>query len=244
MPMTRPFYEHTPEDDQASMNANTAFHMGQWQAFIGKEPMETNPVQEVVIAARYPSFYRHEHNQLTDEQTTKSKQLFNDVFDDLILYDLEKVRVYNGAKRPTARLSMSLEVDGERYVLSLKDDSTNVSDEVNIDFPRRDSEKNTREISIQRVEDGYGRENWFYRQGTDGIIRRFDKGDAYALRTLSRITNTESLLQASSSGLKSSDEYIENMRLNEDMGFNLQPVSPNELEGFRLFIIEAKKHTL
>ena len=244
MPMKRPFYEHTPDDDQASMNANTAFHMGKWQAFTGRELTDVNPVQEVVITTRYPSFYQHEHNQLTDEQATKSKQLFNDVFDDLMLHSLKKVRVYNGAKRPTARLSMSMEVDGERYILSLKDDSTNVSDEVNMDFPHRDSEKVTREISIQRVEDGYGRENWFYRQGTDGIIRRFDKGDAYALRTLSRITNTESLLQASSSGLKSSDEYIENMRLNEDMGFNLQPVSPNELEGFRLFIIEAKKHTL
>ncbi len=244
MLMKRPSYEHTPDDDQASMNANTAFHMGKWQAFTGRELTDMNPVQEVVITARYPSFYRHDHNQLTDEQTTKSKQLFNDVFDDVILYDLEKVRVYNGAKRPTARLSMSLEVDGERYVLSLKDDSSNVSDEVDIDFPLRDSEKITREIAIQRIEDGYGRENWFYRQGTDGIIRRFDNGDAYALRNLNRITNTESLLQASSSGLKSSDEYIDNMRLDEDMGFNLQPVTPYELEGFRLFIIEAKKHTL
>ena len=244
-------HEHTVADDIASANADAAFEQGKWQEFTGQE-LASDPVTN---DSNYPDFYRPvaEHQALNAEELSKASNSFNTLFDDLMLQGMDEVKQFESIKgRPTASLLRRIEVDGQTFTLSLEDKSLGDPNNDTHGISFRDSERNTRQISLQRSDDkGYGREYWSYRLGADGTVRRWDGGDATAKRQKERElgieqpkmlgegSTLEDIGKAALLGIKSITEGLPNDRLEEDMGLNNQPVSPNEIDGLKVFISQA-----
>ena len=113
-------YEHTPADDLAAANADVAFEEGKWQQFTGGELIDPPEFIESKVDHKesktdegftYPEFYKHEHEQLTEEQLKESSKIFNTLFDDVMLDGMTEVKRYEIIKdKPTAELLRSIEV--------------------------------------------------------------------------------------------------------------------------------------
>lgn len=203
----------------------------------------------------YPDFYQptEAHKPLEVEQFETSRRTFDDLFDDVMLRNMEDVNQYeiiSGAS--TATLLKHIEVDGQKYTLSLEDRAMSAERDLDSSGSWRDSEKITRQIDLQRIDGVYGREYWSYRLGADGIVRRWDGGDMWGKRKKerklgieeSRFSNSnETPEEIAALALANMQDLIEdgipNARLEEDMGLNNQPVSPEELEGLRSFLDNA-----
>lgn len=203
----------------------------------------------------YPDFYKHvdDMNTLTAEQLDESRQLFDSLFDDVMLRHMGDVRVFGAnTNSQHASLLKKIEINGQTYTLSLNDRGIRDPESSN-EYRFRDSEKLQRIINLQRTdEQGYGREHWSYRLCEDGIIRRMDLGDTWGKmlkekelgiegpKNLSGDETPEEMAQAIQASLRNLTEGIPNSRLEEDMGINNQPVSPEELAGLKAFIDGAK----
>ena len=203
----------------------------------------------------YPNFYEPTEGRppLGVEQLTETTQTFNGLFDELMLHGMDKVKQFEAIKgRPTANLLRLIEVDGQTYSLTLKDKSPRdlASERHGITF--RDSESFTREISLQRIAEGYGREGWSYRLGTDGKVRRWDDGDVIAKMRknqelgiegpimLDGNEKNEDIRQFALASIQSIiTDVIPNSRLAEDMGLNNQPVTTEEIKGLQDFLARA-----
>jgi hypothetical protein len=140
-------------------------------------------------------------------------------------------------------------VDDQQYTLSLEDISPRGPRSVHNEVSFRDSETHARVIDLQRIEKGCGREYWSYRLGSDGVVRRWDGGDMFAKGQKERELGIEEPLMLDQHPTREEmigalvvernnliENVIPNGRLEEDMGFNNQPVSPEELEGLRDFL--------
>lgn len=104
------------------------------------------------------------------------------------------------------------------------------------------SERVRKEISLQRIVSGYGRDGFSYRLFADGVVRRYDGGDPYANPDRRALSIEEliasdnmprdelvDLVQNSRERLVSVD--IPNQRLEREMGLQLQPIGLEELDG-------------
>lgn len=242
-------YEHAIADDIASANADAAFKQGKWQEFTGQDL-----ASEPVIKSNYPDFYRpvEEHQVLDAEELAKASKSFNTLFDDLMLQGMDKVQQFEFIKgRPTANLSRRIDVDGQTFSLSLEEVSLGKPNNDTFGISFRDSERHTRLINLQRIDESYGREYWSYRLGADGIVRRWDGGDVTDKKIKERELGIEQpkmlgegstpqdLGKAALTGIKNITEGLPNARLEEDMGLNNQPVSPDEIDGLKAFISRA-----
>lgn len=202
----------------------------------------------------YPNFYKPAEGQppLEEEQLAETSQAFNGLFDDLMLQGMDSVEVYEDIKdMPVASLIRKIEVDGQQYTLALNETSPRDSNSETNDITFRDSETITRDISLQRISEGYGREYWSYRLGADGTVRRWDGGDFTAKRRKNQELGIEEPLMQS--GGKTREEIkklahaaVENLldqlpndRLEEDMGLNNQPVAADEIYGLQEFLTRA-----
>lgn len=205
-------------------------------------------------SSNYPDFHKPAPSDtLEPEELKRVRGTFNDFFDDLMLRHMDAVKQFKLSSRTSADLSANVVADGEEYSIHLEDrgerDGENRS---GIQF--RDSEKLQRIIYLQRKDGVYGREHWSYRLGADGIVRRWDGGDAYgkleeerklgiAKRPLSfdDDVSVEAAAAIARKGLEDLvDNGIPNTRLEEDMGLNNQPVTLEEIQGLKDFIARAE----
>lgn len=178
-------------------------------------------------ATHYPNFYEPTEGRtpVGSEQLAETTQAFNGLFDDLMLQGMDKVERFEPIEgRPTANLLRLIEVDGQTYSLALEDKSLKDSDSDAHGTTFRDSERTTRQISLQRIYESYGREYWSYMLGADGTVRRWDSGDVAAKMR---------------KDLELGVGSISNSRLEEDMGLNNQPVTPDEIRGLQDFLARA-----
>jgi hypothetical protein len=205
----------------------------------------------------YPDFYQPVEARPNPEakQLQEASEVFSGLFDDLMLQNMDGVRRFESIKgKPEASLLKHIEDDGEKYTLSLSDRSTqSTNDTSGVSF--RDSEKITRDLSLQRIEGGYGREYWSYRMGADGIVRRWDGGDFTAKRQKERELGIEPKMLRGDEPIEEmgrivlnnlndlTQNGIPNGQLEEDMGLNLQPVTPDELKGLQAFLSKANPVT-
>ena len=250
--------EHTIADDEASAKADAAFAQGKWQEFTGQELAPDH----IINSSNYPDFYRpvEERQDLDAEALAKASESFRELFNDLMLQDMDEVRQFESTPgRPTARLSKHIVVGGQTFSLNLVDKHTDENSD-DIDSRFRSSEKISREISMQRIDKGYGREHWSYRLGADGVVRRYDLGDITGKNIKERelgieqpkmlglgedLTREEvqdmalSGIDMTLSGIARIVEALPNNRLEEDMGLNNQPVSSDEIDGLKGFISKA-----
>jgi len=203
----------------------------------------------------YPNFYEPTEGRppVEAEQIIEAAKKFNELFDDLMLQGMAEVRVFDSIKgRPTANLLKQILVDGQTYTLSLEDKGLSDSDSETHGISFRDSERITRDISLQRTDKGYGREYWSYRLGDDGTVRRWDVGDVTAKRRkerklgierpelLSSDVSLDKIVKLAHSGIESLiNDSIPNSRLEEDFGINNQPVTPDEIRGLQEFLAKA-----
>ncbi len=173
----------------------------------------------------------------TPEDAPEVAKRFNSLFDDLMLAHMSDVKQFeNIPGRPTASLILDLHISGERYTVGLREAGRSATEAS--DF--RPSELYTRAISLQRIDEGKGREHWSYRLGSDGVIRRFDIADSsQKVHTIDSVPRDASdrKVEATQSAI---DEVINttipNNRLEEDMGINNQPVSNDDIDGLIGFI--------
>lgn len=244
-------HKHTQADDIASAKADEAFNQGKWEEFTGAELLSS---PEANNDSRYPAFYQTSDERITlgAEQLEAGSQAYNGLFDDLMLQGMDDVKRFESIKdRPTASLLRHIEVDGQKYTLALRDKGTSDPNDNTHGISFRDSETITREISLQIIDDGRGREYWSYRLGADGVVRRWDGGDFTAKRQkerelgiegpemLSEGATIEEIGKTALTGIKSITEGIPNSRLEEDMGLNNQPASPDEIQGLQDFLSRA-----
>ncbi|MFZ1324295.1 MAG: hypothetical protein WAQ57_04025 [Candidatus Saccharimonadales bacterium] len=203
----------------------------------------------------YPNFYEPAEGRspIDPEQLAEAAQIFNSLFDDLMLQGMPEVKQFETIKgRPTASLLWKIEVDGQAYTLALEDESPREPDSNILGIVFRDSERITRQISLQRIDGIYGREHWAYRYGADGVVRRWDGGDVTAKRRKDRALGIEEPKMPSSGKTikeigqvvlanmhRLTADTIPNSRLEEDMGLNNQPVTPNEMWGLHGFLARA-----
>lgn len=206
-------------------------------------------------ATNYPNFYEPTEGRtpVGTEQLIETTQSFNGLFDDLMLQSMDKVKQFESLKgRPTANLLRRIEEDGQTYTLGLVDKSPREPDSNTQGITFRDSESITREISLQRIDEGYGREYWSYRLGADGTVRRWDGGDVTAKsrknrelgieepRRLSGDETIEDVERFMLDSIRSiTTDYIPSSRLEEDLGLNNQPVTPDEIRGLQDFLARA-----
>lgn len=206
-------------------------------------------------ATHYPNFYEPTEGRLPvdAEQVEETAQTFNGLFDDLMLQGMNEVKHFESIKgQPTANLLRRIEVDGQTYTLALEDKSLRDPSNEAHGVSFRDSERTTRQISLQRIDEGYGREYWSYRLGADGTVRRWDMGDATAKRRkdkelgiegpkmLSGDETFEEMGRVVLANIQSlTTDAIPNGRLEEDMGLNNQPVTPDEVRGLQDFLARA-----
>lgn len=206
-------------------------------------------------ASNYPSFYEPTEGRppVVSEQLTQTSQTFNGLFDDLMLQGMDQVKQFESIKgRPTANLLRHIEVDGQTYSLALEDKSQRGPDSETHGISFRDSERTTRQISLQRKDGVYGREYWSYRLGADGTVRRWDGGDVIAKKRKERelgiegpkmLSGDETLEEMGRVVLANiqslAADAIPNGRLEEDMGLNNQPVTPDEIRGLQDFLAKA-----
>ena len=197
-------------------------------------------------ANNYPNFHKPFEGQpaLSKEQLVETSQEFSELFDDLMLQGMVDVKRYESTKgHPTANLFRRIDVDGQEYTLSLRDKSTNDPRSNDSGISLRDSEIIVRAISLQRIDDRHGREYWSYRLGADGIVRRLDKGDIIAKKRENKDLDAEETgdiaKDAARSLLRLTEDTIPNSRLEEDMGLNNQPVTPDEIQGLQVFLDSA-----
>jgi len=180
--------------------------------------------------SRYPQFYQaNTFTELSQEQLNESSLAFNDLISDLLLENMADVKQFNAIQDSTnANLLKKIVVDGIEYTVAIKDYIKSNSEDNSLGIKFRNSEIINREISVQRIDDGYGREFWSYRLGPDGVVRRWDGGNI--TDKLKREKELDSVIKS-----------IPNSRLEEDMGQNNQPVSPDEIKGLREFIHSASE---
>ena len=242
--------EHTIADDEASAKADAAFAQGKWQEFTGQD-LVPDPI---INNSNYPDFYRpvEERQDLDAEALAKASESFRELFNDLMLQDMDEVRQFESTPgRPTARLSKHIVVDGQTFSLNLVDKHTDENSD-DIDSRFRSSEKISQEISMQRIDKGYGREHWSYRLGADGVVRRYDLGDITGKKKerelgieqpkmlgLGEDLTRKEVQDMALSGIARIVEELPNNRLEEDMGLNNQPVSSDEIDGLKGFISKA-----
>lgn len=166
---------------------------------------------------------------------------------------MSNVRRFETIKgRPRLSLSRRIDVDGQTYSFYLEDRSPRELGSNSLGVSFRDSEIITREISLQRIQDGFGREYWSYRLCADGVVRRWDGGDFTEKRQKERELGIEG--PKMSSGNETVEEMgriilsnlngivndgIPNSRLEEDMGINNQPVTIDEIQGLQGFLARA-----
>ncbi len=203
--------------------------------------------------SNYPDFYKSTEGQskLGTEELIQTNQAFNELFDDLMLIDMEIVKRFESFNdRPVANLLKKIVVDGQKYTLNLEDKSQRDPKSETPDITWRDSEIIIRDISLQRSDGVYGREYWSYRLGADGIVRRWDGGDITAKTRNERelgikepkIRGNETLDELGKlalAGLQRTIDQIPNSRLEEDMGLNNQPVTLAEIQGLQDFLNRA-----
>lgn len=205
--------------------------------------------------SNYPNFYEPTEGRppVDTERLAETAQTFNGLFDDLMLQGMGEVKQFESIKgQPTANLLRRIEVDGQTYTLSLEDRSPRDPDSETHGISFRDSETITRQINLQRIDEGYGREYWSYRLGADGTVRRWDGGDATAKRRKERelgiegpkmLSGDETLEEMGRVVLANiqrlTTDSIPNGRLEEDMGLNNQPVTPDEVRGLQDFLARA-----
>lgn len=204
---------------------------------------------------QYPNFYEPTEGRppVDQEQLAETSRAFNGLFDDLMLQGMSEVKQFESIKgQPTANLLRRIGVDGQTYTLALEDKGQRNPSHETHGITFRDSERTTRQISLQRIDEGYGREYWSYRLGADGIVRRWDMGDATAKRrkdqelgiegpkTLSGDETFEEMGRVVLANIQSlTTDAIPNGRLEEDMGLNNQPVRPDEIRGLQDFLARA-----
>ncbi len=179
------------------------------------------------------------------EDAPEIAKRFNSLFEDLMLAHVSDVKHFeNIPEAPTASLMLGLRISGERYDLSLRDNADRGDLATTY---LRPSELSARVISLQRMDgEGNGREYWSYRLGGDGIIRRVDvdvdvdvdvtlrKDQARGSMNRGADTPTADEIQSKIDEL--TDVTLPNIRLEEDMGINNQPVSNDDIDGLIGFI--------
>jgi hypothetical protein len=119
--------------------------------------------------------------------------------------------------------------------------------------PPRDEWESAEEIraniNIQKVIGGRGRDQYSYRLGSDGVVRRYDLGDGFAKAQQERAAGIgrkvlPGLDASIDELLKDTEAKIEelltvsipNARLAREMGLNDQPISLEEMEGLEQFV--------
>ena len=166
----------------------------------------------------------------------------------MMLANMGSVKTYESIKdRPEAHLSFGLINADQNFSLSLMSRTPGQDD-----GRFRPSEVTTKEISVQRIEGGYGRESTSYRLGVDGIVRRWDGGDVTEKMRkkkelgiadrgfMERGASPDEMVKITSAKIQDMlENQIPNARLEQDMGYNNQPVPVEEINGLREFIAQS-----
>jgi len=111
------------------------------------------------------------------------------------------------------------------------------------------SEEICAEISVQRIAEGLGRNMHSYRLGSDGVVRRYDIGDACAkvqqnkelgigaagLDGFGNLTRDE-LASSLENAINETVSAIPNNRLDKKMGLNDQPIFIDEMDALAEFV--------
>ena len=102
-------------------------------------------------------------------------------------------------------------------------------------------------ISIQRIKDGCGRDDFRYGLCSDGIVRRWDGGDKFGQKVQRRAAGVPDryadesfgkLGEMIAAGYDAIHESRQNSRLETEMGVNNQPITLGELEGLAEFLAQ------
>ncbi len=118
------------------------------------------------------------------------------------------------------------------------------------------AEEVTAEIGIQKVVGMLGREDFTYRRGSDGVIRRVDHGDQFAMKSkdsaqgrgillVNRLElftkeGTQAVLDDIDSNLANIESNSRpNLRLEREMGLNDQPIGITEMEKLDEFMRQS-----
>ncbi|MEO8105282.1 MAG: hypothetical protein ABI602_03005 [Candidatus Saccharibacteria bacterium] len=204
-------------------------------------------------ALNYPNFYQPVAGRPSPraEQLMDTTQSFNELFDDVMLQNMGAVRQFDYyTDMPVAHLLTHLEVGGQEYSLVLKDNASNVDSLTATGTIFTPSQTTKRDITLQRIAGGRGRECWSYRLGADGVVRRWDAGAANAQpqpitergrddgdKTASGKTLQDKigLIAVKNLNILIGNKFLNNS-LAEDMGLNNQPVDLEEMVGLRDFL--------
>jgi len=180
------------------------------------------------------------------EREQVSSQFSALITDTLLNHAVEVEHRNIGVGRPHDHLSLRVPSDrehGAEWSVSVDQDT-----EQEAPSDRWESfEEVKASITIQRIKGHCGRETFSYRLGSDGVVRRWDGGDAYAKaeerraagfpdRYADERTSIEELKEMTERNLEELSNSITNSRLETEMGFNNQPISLKELEGLTKFL--------
>jgi hypothetical protein len=172
------------------------------------------------------------------EQAVVAEKLSNFVDDSLLNYP-EEVKHFAGYSRipPSQKLYLEVPIDEtSSWSVIIESIQNDALDDFNPSMLKR------KEIFLQRKDNGYGREQLGYRLYEDGVVRRWDGGDAYATiekekelgiyqAPLEPGTPIEEVMIHAARNMRNLVEFsIPNAELEKQMGVQDQPVSLSELE--------------
>ena len=181
--------------------------------------------------------------KISDEERAESARLFNRAFDNWLSrhqQDINRGTAEDG--RQVSQLTQKIELEGKAYALTVIELGPHPAGNP----PGQDirpGEDINRLINLQLAIGGRFGDLSSYRLCTDGVVRRYDV-DAEANQTLQEMANRDIQSagghdQARQRLIDSQTNYRENVRFEEDMGVNNQPVWPEEIAGLAKFLDQA-----
>lgn len=183
----------------------------------------------------------HSSNSREREQISEG---FSKLVDETFFKFAENARIYHDGSR---NLLLTLPVDGSNsYTIAL-------NEKLNTEPPKDEwesAEEIRKEVAIQRISGGFGRERFSYRMGSDGVVRRYNNGDSYKKVQERRALgeepprfssfNIEEAISYTESAIESLKNELENSRLARAHGLNDQPIEPEEFEKLRDFVTQPE----
>lgn len=154
---------------------------------------------------------------LTNKEQKQAASAFNDLVHETLYRFEDKVRVYDGAAARPYDVDAMLFLSGP-----VAKDGAHVN--IRVRSRKDGSGREEREISLQQIVDGRGRDSYRYYMDSNDCVRRANQGDLYA-----QINHLDY-----SSGPK------RNQREQEKLGVNFQPVSTKEIAALRQLIEAAE----
>ena len=183
--------------------------------------------------------------EINDEEKAESVRLFNQAFDHCLSRYQQGVRhEMTEDGRQIDQLMQKIQTGGQAYVLTVVELGPRPFGGL-ADTDTRPSEDFSRLINLQLIVDNRPGDLSSYRLSGDGVVRRYDV-DAEANHLLQRMAKSD--IQSATSDdearqrlIDSQENYVENVRFEEDMGVNNQPVRPEEVDGLGKFLEQVSR---